>query len=132
MTLISAGTPALGFYSNGTNERNTMTTAIDTFVKNTFVNSYANDARNVTYNELNNVDSSLRNINCWYWYPPATANGSLYLVRINGTSVNVAGNHSNLAAGVRPVVTLKPGVMTNSNEKINFLNQTCWNIYPKR
>ncbi len=105
-----------------------MNTAIDTFVKNNFVNLYATSARNVRYNELSDVESSLRNINCWYWYPPETVNGSLYLIRANGSSVNVSGNHSNLAAGVRPIITLKQGVKARSDKTIDFLNQNCWQI----
>jgi len=71
VTLISAGTPAQGYYGNSTANRTTMITELNNFANLNFVNSeYASLAASVTYDNINSLPTTsggLRNINSYYW-----------------------------------------------------------------
>ncbi len=95
VTLISAGTPARGYYNSFEAERDAMITALNNFANTNFVNStYATSARNATREDINPLDwtsGGLRNINSWYWLASADGDyGSYYyLARVaNDGSIN--------------------------------------------
>ena len=135
VTLISAGCPVMKYFAFEERfDALTGATLLNNFANAYFVNStYAASARSATEADVSSLDNSiggLRNIVASYWLADwGQSSGGPYLkyVWVEDGSIQYAlGN--NVSLGVRPVVTLKPGVMTNASKDTSFLGQTCWAV----
>ena len=111
VTIIHAGIPEC-YYHAATNA----TTAVSTLnnrARTTYMNSFASDARMLSYNDYNS-NTSIQNIGSHYYIATAKDSTTLYYVSYTG---RLSGGSAR-ANGVRPVVVLKSNVKTtgkNSN-----------------
>jgi len=132
--ITTAGAPAQGYYGNSSSDRTAMISAMDTFANSNFVASgYATGAENMKKTDTDSLGSSndLQNNGSYYWLGTAnTANdsGGYYsLYRVHGSSGHVNSNHNN-AFGVRPIVSLRSGILTNEAKSTDVHGNTGWDL----
>jgi len=134
VTLISAGTPARGYYGSSEVDITEMLLAIDAFSFENFINpTYATSARSVNKGDVESLGESnqLQNINVSYWLASAVEKDvgetvrRMYYVSDDGI---IYGGWVNDAFGIRPVVILKTGIKTNKTADETYLGQTCWTL----
>jgi len=136
VTLIHAGVPCNGYEVSG--QSSAFVTALNNFCKANFVNTkWASSARSVSGNSKSSGDTKILSDNgmlktgttngshdsAYYWLAVINGNECVYSINSSG----YIGWSDNDALGVRPVVTLKPAVMTTGN-KISYLGQSCWEL----
>ena len=137
VTLISAGCPASGYYTGGSKSRQqTMLSNMQSFITSNFVNSsYATSGRVVLQSDGDAMTSAgVKDINSYYWYGEGwgsnmVAGGITYIIPYYSMGGGIGGGtQSNVAHGIRPIITLKAGVLTNGSKDTSFLGQTCWAV----
>lgn len=138
VTLISAGSPACIYYS-GLNESdvNVFINAYNSFCNSNFVNpTFASSARGVIEDELIGLEESntLRSIGSFYFTANGHGTGSsgtvpYYFVGcFYPTGYYNQGFSINEKHGIRPVVTLKSGILTGDDLISDYFGNMSWSI----
>ena len=132
--IVSAGTPATYYHAFGSSAASVSN--INNFCNNNFVNStYAISATGLTYEDIGSPangavvveNKNLRFVGNSYWLASyQNANQVWYVFHLSG-SQDGSYMSANFAIGIRPVVTLKAGLLTTGLVQDNFGNQA-WSI----
>jgi len=132
--ITTAGVPAQGYYGNSDSDRTAMISAMDTFANSNFVASgYATGAVNMKKTDTDSLGSNedLQRNGSSYWLGTALTtydsdgNYRLYAVDGNGGGV---GYKFNSAYGVRPIVTLTTGLLTNDTKSTDVHGNSAWEL----
>jgi len=132
--ITTAGAPAQGYYGNSSSDRTAMISAMDTFANSNFVASgYATGAENMKKTDTDSLGSSndLQNNGSYYWLGSANtasdSDGYYSLYNVSGHSGNV-NNGCSIAFGVRPIVSLRSGILTNETKTTDVHGNSGWDL----